>query len=148
MSALQTIKPMTPAALDAVYRLEDEILKLPQIDMETHHVIHGGMYARTITVPAGVVTTGALIKKATILIVTGDALVTIGDDCVELNGHNVVPASAGRKQGLYALTDTTVTMIFATDATTVAECEEEFTNEADRLASRHCANSVMITGEH
>ena len=76
MSALQTIKPMTPAALDAVYRLEDEILKLPQIDMETHHVIHGGMYARTITVPAGVVTTGALIKKATILIAQAGALRT------------------------------------------------------------------------
>jgi hypothetical protein len=141
------IPAMSQAALASVYELEGEILKLPQVEMTTHHVIHGGMYARTITVPAGVVATGALIKIATILVVNGHARVTVGDDCIEIAGHHVIPASAGRKQGIFALADTVVTMIFATDAQTVGECEIEFTDEADRLASHHCDNIVVITGE-
>lgn len=141
------IAAMSPSALASVRRLEDEILKLPQVAMETHHVIHGGMYARTITVPAGVVATGALIKIATILVVHGHACVTVGDDCIEISGHHVIPASAGRKQGIFAIADTVVTMLFATNSATVGECEIEFTDEANRLASHHCDNIVVITGE-
>lgn len=141
------IPAMSVAEISKVCQLEDEILKLPQVEMTTHHVIHGGMYARTITVPAGVVATGALIKVATILVVNGHARVTVGDECVDVVGYHVIPAGAGRKQGIFAVTDTSVTMLFATDAESVADCEIEFTDEAPRLASHNCDNIVVITGE-
>ena len=131
------ISAMSPRAIDNVRRLEEMALTCPQVLIETDHTFHAGMYARTIIIPAGVVLTGALIKIATLLIVSGDALVYVEDGPpLELRGYNVLPAAAGRKQAFVAQTDVSLTMIFPTQAKTVEEAEEEFTDEADRLFSR------------
>lgn len=122
---------------------------LPQVDIPTDHVIHGGMYARTIFIPAGVVLTGVLIRVPTMLIFNGHATVNAGDEPVTLTGYHVLAASAGRRQAFLAHGDTWLTMIFATKAATVAEAEDEFTNEAHLLLSRNAdaQNQVTITGE-
>src|SRR3954451_13515341 len=60
------IDTMSPAAIDQVRRLEDAALQLPQVAIETGHVLHAGLYARTIQIPAGVLLTGALIRIATL----------------------------------------------------------------------------------
>lgn len=132
----QHIAPMTPAQLDRVRRFEAINAELPQVDIETEHVLHAGMYARTITIPAGVALTGALIKVATILIVNGDCDVFMGTRTMRLVGYHVLEAAAQRKGAFYAHKDTHLTMIFPTDAATVQAAEEEFTDEADRLMSR------------
>ena len=137
----------TPQSLARIRTLEAELLKMPQSQYETQHVLHGGMYARTIMVPAGDIMTGALIKIATVLIVSGDCLVTTGDTTVPMLGYNVLTGSAGRKQAFLAITDVYMTMLFPTSAKTVAECEEQFTDEYATLMSRHCENDVRITGE-
>jgi hypothetical protein len=144
------IDTMSPAAIDQVRRLEDAALQLPQVAIETGHVLHAGLYARTIRIPAGVLLTGALIRIATLLVVEGDVVVFVDGEPLELTGYHVLPAAAGRKQALLARADTHLTMIFATRATSVAEAEAEFTDEADRLASRRQGrrNVVIITGEH
>ncbi len=130
------IAPMSAAAIDRVRRLESLASTLPQVAIGTDHVFHAGVYARTIKVPAGVMITGVLIKIPTLLIVQGDAVVHIEDGALELRGYNVVPAGAGRKQAFVALTDTHLTMIFATDALDVDTAEREFTDELDKLATR------------
>lgn len=143
------IPAMTDQALEKVRELERFVATLPQKAIETQHVIHGGMYARTILVPAGVVLTGALVNVPTVLIINGDVRVYIGDDVLDLQGHNVLAASKGRKQAFIADTDTWLTMVFATDAKTVEDAENEFTDEADRLMSRKptAKNLIIITGE-
>lgn len=143
------LPPMSNEAISKVRELEAIILDMPQADLTTHHVFHGGMYARTIMIPAGVVLTGALIKISTMVIVCGDVTVYVGDKAMELYGYNVIPASAGRKQVFLAKSDTWVTMLFPTDAVTVAEAEAKFTDEIDILASggELCKNVVTITGE-
>lgn len=141
------ITPMTPETIDRVSQYESELAKLPQVDMPTHHVIHGGMYARTIRIPAGVDITGAQIKLATIVIVNGHVLVAVEGGTLELEGYHVLPAAKGRKQAFRAIADTDVTMIFPTQSTTVEACEWGFTDDADRLMSRQCENTVVITGE-
>lgn len=138
---------MAPDAVDKVRELENQLLQAPQVDIETRHVLHGGMYARTIRIPAGVMLTGALIKLPTVLVLSGRATVYIGDGTIELEGHHVIPASAGRKQAFLAHADTDLTMLFPTRATTIEEAEAEFTDEADRLMSRFCGNDICITGE-
>lgn len=132
-----------------VRKLESIILDMPQETLATHHIFHGGMYARTIMIPAGVILTGALIKLATMVIISGDVTVYVGDKASELSGYNVLPASAGRKQVFLAKSDTWVTMIFPSDAATVADAEAQFTDETDMLASNRevCKNSITITGE-
>lgn len=147
------IAAMTPVAIDAVRRLEAAARGLPperRASIATGHVIHGGMYARTIRVPAGAAITGALVEVATILVIDGDTLVHVGDEApLRLAGRHVVPASAGRKQAFVALADTHITMMFPTAARTVEEAERAFTAEADRLGSRRepSLNHVVITGE-
>lgn len=143
------IPAMTDRAIDMVRELERLVVTMPQTEVETHHVIHGGMYARTILVPANAVLTGALINVPTMLIINGSVRVTIGDEAVDLHGHHVLAASAKRKQAFLAIEDTWLTMLFATDAQSVAKAEQEFTDDADLLMSRRPAakNITIITGE-
>ncbi|ANA34470.1 hypothetical protein LMG18090_04049 [Ralstonia mannitolilytica] len=144
------IKPMTPDAIARVGELEKLVLSCPQIEIHTHHVLHAGLYARTITIPAGVVLTGALIKRSTLLVVCGDVVVSRGDDDgVRITGAAVIPASAGRKQAFVTYADTTVTMTFPTQASTIEQAEAEFTDDTDLLMSRRDPehNTIIITGE-
>ena len=140
---------MSTESIGKVAVLEREILKMPQVHIDTAHLIHGGMYARTIMIPAGTVLTGALIKIPTILIAQGDAIVYIGNDTIELSGYSVLPASANRKQAFIAKTDTYLTMIFPSRVSNIKEAEHEFTDEAASLFSRNGVekNHINITGE-
>lgn len=145
----QSIGPMSAEAVDNVRRLEAEVLKLPQVDLAYDHVLHGGMYARSTMLPAGMVLTSVPIKIATILIVQGEGLIYVGSERpLHVSGYTVLPASAGRKSAIYAQSDLWMTMLCPTEAQTVAEVEAELTDEADRLASRRAAagNQARITG--
>lgn len=146
---LLRIVPMVPAEIDQVREFEAINLAQPQVLIETIHHIHAGIYARTIVIPAGVVITGALITRATLLIVKGDAVVYTGNGGIEVSGYKILPASANRKQVIVANTETTLTMLFPTQAKTVEDAEAEFTDEANMLWSRQksAINQVIITGE-
>jgi hypothetical protein len=143
---LAALPATTPELLKSIAALEERVLSVEQVEIPTEHLIHGGMYARTITMPKETVLTGALIRLATIVIVTGSAAVLTGDGWVKLDGYNVLPASAGRKQVFVSYSPVVITMLFPTAAKTVEEAEREFTEEADRLLSRRQdANTVVIT---
>ena len=142
------IAPTSKAAIDSARAVAEFTSELPQINLVTHHVLHAGMYARTIRMPADTVITGALIKIPTVLILSGDATV-ISDETIRLSGYGVIPASAHRKQVFIAHADTDLTMIFPTNAKTVEEAEAEFTDEVDLLISRARGERdvIIITGE-
>lgn len=129
--------------------MESMLAELPQVDLETRHIFHGGTYSRTIMIPAGAALTGALLKIPTTLIVSGRATVYIGGKTLELDGYHVLPASIGRKQAFYAHTDTWLTMFCATGAQTLEEIEAEMTDEVDLLSSRKdtSTNLITVTGE-
>ena len=140
-NASSIVRPLPPMSADSVAivrEFEDAVLQLPQVKINTEHALHAGMYARTIMIPAGTVITGVQIKIPTILIVNGDALFYGDDGATRLTGYHVTLGAVGRKQAIYALADTYLTMMFPTAARTVAEAEEEFTDEPERLGSRRC----------
>lgn len=147
MSELVAIEPMSIAAIDRVRALEIAQKALPQVDIPTDHLIHAGMYARTILIPAGVSLTGVLVKRATTVILSGEASVYTETGLIHLNGYHVIAASAGRKQAYVAHKDTYLTMIFPSKATAIEQAEDEFTDEPDLLFSRTGVNNVTITGE-
>lgn len=150
LAAADTLMRLPAASADGLARVrefEAKNLERPQDAITTHHILHGGLYIRTITMPAGCELTGALIKIPTLLVFNGDALVSNGDVTEHFQGYHLIPASAGRKQAFAAHRATTLTMIFPTSAKTVEEAEAEFTDEADRLFSRHAENVINITGE-
>lgn len=136
LGQLLGLQTMTDEAVAMVRRAERAAMAMPQVTLETRHHLHAGLYARTVRVPAGVAITGAFIKIPTLLIVNGRCEVFTGSEVLEMDGHHVLQASAGRKQVFLAHADTDITMVFATSATTVEAAEEEFTDEADLLQTR------------
>jgi len=143
-----SLPAMDDDAMEKVRRLETEMRKSPQVPIQTGHVFHAGVYARTVMIPAGMYITGALIKIATLLIVSGNASVFIGSETIEINGYHIIPASAGRKQVFLAHEDTYLTMQFATSAKTIEEAEAQFTDETHLLLSRYAQHDqLLITGE-
>lgn len=132
----ERVPAMTPESIDLVRRLQAVTLEQPQVPVETLHAFHAGTYARTIMIPADSFLVGALIRIPTLLIFSGDALVYLGDGHVHLVGYHVLQAEAIRKQIIVTRSDSFLTMVFATEATTVAEAEDEFTEEAHMLLSR------------
>lgn len=138
------INRMSTADIAAVCELEAASLKRPQVEIITSHVLHAGVYARSIVIPAGTLLTGAIIKCATLLIIQGEVMIYLDGGGVEFSGYNVLPAAPYRKMAIVAKTDTNMTMLFATGATTIAEAEEAFTDEVDTLISRRVPSSNRI----
>jgi len=152
MTALATnnrIAVMSESAIEKVRLVQNAMLELPQVDLPVHHILHGGLYLRSLVIPAGVAIAGAFIQVPTTLVVSGNVTVYANDQAYEIDGYQVLVASAGRKQVFVAHADTNMTMTFATDAKTVEDAENEFTSEPELLASRRHENlnTTIITGE-
>ena len=127
---------MSQTGITKVRELESRLTQQPQVPIETNHVFHAGVYARTILIPRGVALTGAEIKIPTLLIIQGNCMVTNGESSKLITGYQVIPATVGRKNAYYAYDDTHMTMLFASCAQDIEQAENEFTNEADQLLSR------------
>jgi hypothetical protein len=150
--ALAVVCPALPASAPStvgkIRDIEMRILEFPQLEVQTEHVLHAGMYARTVRLPAGAIITSVLIKVPTMLIVNGSCKVLAGDNWVELDGYNVMAACGGRKQIYITLTAVEITMMFPTKAKTVEEAEREFSDECGDLLSRkqNSGDIVIVTG--
>lgn len=142
------IAPMSSDAIARAFEVQALDALQPQAPIRVRHVLHAGLYSRTILVPAGVRIVGALIKIPTQVTIAGIADVWLGE-WRRVSGYAVLPAGAGRKQIFEAVTDTYITMAFASRALTAEEAEEEFTDEAHNLTTRHGDGAVetIITGE-
>ena len=140
-----SIPAMSIRAIENVRRLEARILAGPQVAIATDHVFHAGLYLRTIVMPARLALTGALIKKASTLILSGDADIYLDGEARRFRGYHILTASAGRKQAFFTHRKTTLTMICATTARTVEDVERELTDEVETLGSHYNANRIKIT---
>jgi formylmethanofuran dehydrogenase subunit D len=89
------------------------------------------------------------VKIPTTLVINGDVTVYANEDEIRVTGYQFIPASAHRKQAFSTHSDTLLTMVFPTNAATIEEAEDEFTEEAALLMSRgsDAKNFINITGE-
>ena len=120
----------------AVKKLEHTLLGFPQVDLQTTHIIHGNMCARTIFVPRGTVLTGAITNLDNICVIYGDITVTTNCGPRRFSGFNVIPANSGLKRAGYANEDTYWTTLWPTDLTDVEAAEDEMTTESSMLQTR------------
>ena len=81
----------------------------PQIEIPVTHYIHGGMYARQITIPKDTILTGHIYKFDHFdVMVSGD--ITVSTDSGEtkrIKGYNCFKGMSGKKRAGYAHEDTT-----------------------------------------
>ena len=93
-----------------IYRLEAELLKLPQVDMPVEHEFVSGLYARTMRIPAGTVLTGAVHRFDCFFVVrSGELVVTTDHGTARLSAGQMLATRAGAKRAGVALTDVVVT---------------------------------------
>lgn len=134
----------TPEALEIINRVEAKMRTKPQIDLKTEHVLHAGMYARTVRLDAKVAIVSVMIKVPTMLTVNGKCRVFAGEAWHDFDGYRVIPAEAGRKLIYVTFAPTEITMVFPSKAKTIEEAEREFTDESDMLLSRQSSGDVVV----
>ena len=93
---------------DALLKYESIAEDLPQVNIPVKHYIHGGMYGREITIPAGTILTGQIYKFNHFdIMISGD--ITVSTDTGEIKrftGYNLFEGMAGKKRAGYAHEDT------------------------------------------
>jgi len=100
----------TTADHAAIYRLEAELLQLPQVDMPVEHEFCAGLYARTMHIPAGTALTGAVHRHECFFVLRrGRLAVTTPDGVRLLQPGDMFATPAGSKRAGVALDDVVVT---------------------------------------
>ena len=107
------------AVTDGGFRLSEEL--------------HAGCYVRTLKAPKDMVLVSDVIRCDTVLIVDGDCIFTDTDKAVRIKGRKVLLGARGRQSLIRTLSDTYLTMIFATNAKTIEEAQAQFSADPSRL---------------
>jgi hypothetical protein len=114
------------AMREKVVRLEDEMRKHPQIEIETTHHFAPGIYAREVFIPAGSLVTGKIHRTDHINIVSkGDITVLTDEGMKRIKAPFTFVASAGTKRAGYAHEDTVWTTVHASNETDLDKLEAE-----------------------
>ena len=105
-----------------ILEYEEIVKELPQVDIPVNHHIHGGMYGREITIPAGTVITGS----------------TDTGETKRLTGFNLFKGMSGKKRAGYAHKDTHWITFHSADGDNGDEIQNYITSETfDELENFH-----------
>lgn len=118
-------------ALEAIRKVERIMCPDRNPPHPGEHVFHAGCYARTVRMTQGQAIISAMVKVPTLLIVSGSASILLNDGWEHLEGYNVIPAAADRKQIILAHSDVALTTVFQTNVRTLEEAERVYTDERD-----------------
>lgn len=112
---------------ERVEKLEEVVANLPQVECPVRNHFAPGVYIREMTVPADVTATGAVHKTEHLTVVVGHCFLTTDDGAQEFKGFHIVKSKPGIKRAIYAVTETKVATIHATDETDVDKLVELLT---------------------
>lgn len=129
-----TIEPIKEVGIsrEKVYALEREIQKLPQVDCPIRNYFAPGMYAREMTIPAGVVVTGAVHRHEHLCTVSkGRLMVSTDEGMKEVSAPCTLVSAAGTKRVGYALEETVWTTYHVTNKTDLDDIMEEITESTN-----------------
>lgn len=132
-----------------VEALEDEIAKLPQVDCPVRHYFAPGLYAREMTIPAGVTLTGAVHRTEHLSTVSkGRLLVEDGSGVVEISAPFTFVSKRGAKRAGFAIEETVWTTYHPTDTTDLdALCEELTESTSAELLGGPRNKQILIQKE-
>lgn len=103
VNPLKTALAGADSVKDRIKVVQDELLKMPQADIQTIHEFLPGQYLRTIVVPAGVMLTGAEHKTDyKVRLEKGTITVNVGTDVKTLTAPAEFDAPAGAQRVGYA----------------------------------------------
>ena len=122
-------RPDSKKMRDAIFRLEDKLKELPQVEVEYIHRFAPGVYIREMIAPAGIMMTGAIHKTEHFSVFfEGKMIVPDGEGGSKtIEAPMIEVAKPGIKRAGYTLTDIRWFTIHATDETDVDTLEEMLT---------------------
>jgi mannose-6-phosphate isomerase-like protein (cupin superfamily) len=131
----------TKAEID---RLQAEMVKMPQAELETEHYFSGGMYCRKLIRPAGTLIVGKVHKKDHFfLCAKGQIIAWSEKGMVTLNAGDVICSKAGTKRVTLAVTDAIGITFHRTNKTDLNKIEKELI-EPDETALFDAHNKVKL----
>jgi hypothetical protein len=135
---------------ERVLRLERALESAPQVDCPVRHYFVPGMYAREMTIPAGVVLTGAVHKTEHLSTISaGRIIVQTDDGVIEIAAPYTFVSKPGAKRAGYALETTVWTTYHATETTDLDALVEELTeSKACDLLGGAQNRQLQIAGKH
>lgn len=114
----------------AVEALQVELSKMPQVELPTEHIFHGGMYCRQLFQPAGSLVVGKVHKKEHFfMVVQGTVAITGDGETLLYTAPFMLTSKPGTKRALYAETDVVYMTIHRADSTTVEAVEDELVED-------------------
>ncbi|MFA6051569.1 MAG: hypothetical protein WC762_03165 [Methylobacter sp.] len=100
--------------IKSILDLENEVLKLPQVELPLKHDFIDGVYARSMFIPAGTVLTGAVHAKDCFTVIRyGDLIIYTEEGAQTVKAGEMLLSTAGIKRAGYAITDTYITGFMA-----------------------------------
>jgi quercetin dioxygenase-like cupin family protein len=133
---------------EQIDRLQAEMAKMPQAELETEHFFSPGMYLRRVYRPAGTLIVGKVHKKPHFfLCAKGEIIAWTETGMRKLQAGDVVESQPGTKRVTLAVTDSIGVTVHLTDKTDLDEIEQELV-EPDDLALFDSSNKLkQIIGE-
>lgn len=131
-----------------VERVERVLEQHPQAECPLVHHFAPGVYMRQITIPAGVLLTGAVHKTEHLSVLSkGHVFILNGEDRMELIAPATVLSPKGVKRAIYAVEESVWMTIHATNETDTDKLVSELTTStADELAGGSRNRQLMRSG--
>lgn len=114
------------AARGKILALQDEVGKLPQVEIVTTHRFSKGLYAREVLIPKGTIVVGKIHKYESLNILSqGDITILTEFGAKRIRAPYAVVSPPLTKRVGYAHEDTVWTTVHATDETDLEKLEDE-----------------------
>lgn len=130
-----------------VERLERILENFPQVDCPVRHHFAPGSYSRAMTVPAGVIATGAVHKTEHWTFVLGHCLLTTDQGAKEFKGAHAFVSRPGAKRAIHALKETVVVTVHQTEERDLDRLCEQLTQSKCSELLGGSENRQMLTNK-
>ena len=126
------IENMPIPTQEQIIKLQSEMVKMPQAELDTEHYFSGGMFCRNLTRPAGTLIVGKVhLKDHFFLCAKGEIIAWTENGMKTLQAGDIVESKAGTKRVTYAKTDAVGITFHKTDKTDLDEIEAELIQPDD-----------------
>ena len=127
---------------EQIEKLQAEMVKMPQAELQTDHYFSEGMYCRKLTRPAGTLIVGKVHKKPHFfLCAKGEIIAWTESGMRTLQPGDIIESQPGTKRVTYAISDAIGITVHKTDKTDLDEIEAELI-EPDETALFDSSNKL------
>lgn len=135
------LMPKVPTK-EQIEALQAEMVKMPQLEVETEHYFSGGMYCRKLIRPAGTLIVGKVHKKAHFFLCAKGEIIAWSEKGMRtLKAGDVIESQPGTKRVTLAVEDSIGITFHVTEKTDLDEIEAELV-EYDETALFDSGNKL------